>query len=150
MTIAALYGLAVDHPQIDPDDYVTPQVAAASSVIDTGCLAEMFLAFAAIPHDQLFTHDPRTTPPAVEVARANDPGNHRTAAPILLVQGTADAIVVPARTAALRTKLCAIGDNVAQITIEGGTHDDSLSRARPQVEAWIRDRLAGTPATSTC
>ena len=150
VTVAALYGLAVDHPEIDPDDYVTPQVAAASSVIDTGCLAEMFLTFAAIPHDQLFTNDPRTTPPAVDVARANDPGNQRTDAPILLVQGTADAIVVPARTAALRTKLCANGSNVAQITIQGGTHDDSLSRARPQVEAWIRDRLAGTPATRTC
>ena len=108
ITVLALYGMAEDHPQIHPEDYVTPLTAERAKVMDTGCLNEAALSIGTIPHDQLFTHDPRTTEPARSVAIANDPGHARSAAPILLVQGTADAVVVPARTEKLRGQLCAL------------------------------------------
>ena len=150
VTIMSLYGMAVDHPQLHPDDYMTPLAAAKSSVLDTGCLTDVAFAYATIPHAQLFTADPRTTYPASAVALANDPGRVRTDAPILLIQGTADTVVLPPRTEKLRAKQCRIGDSVRLITVDGGTHDSSLATARPQVATWLNDRLAGVPAVSTC
>ncbi len=150
ITIMSLYGNAVDHPQIHPEDYVTPALAAKASVLDTGCVAEIGLTIAGIPSDQLFVRNPRTTWPATAVAAANNPGNVRTAAPILLVQGTADVVVLPQRTAVLRDQLCRVRDSVGQITVPGGTHDTALGIARPQIATWLNERLAGVPAVSTC
>lgn len=150
ISVLALYGIAQDHPQIHPDDYVTPLTAEKAKVLDTGCLTEAALAFASIPFDQLFKADPRTTEPARSVAIANDPGHARSAAPILLVQGTADGTVVPARTEKLREQLCALHQPVAQVIVPGGTHDSAIATAEPQIGAWLADRLAGVAAPSSC
>ncbi len=151
VTVMALYGMAVDHPQVRPHDYVTDRTAqVAEGVIDTGCLADVGLALAAIPSAELFTANPRTTQPARSVALANDPGRARSSAPVLLVQGSADAVVVPARTEALLAEMCALGQPVQRITVAGGTHDNAASLARPQIEAWLDARLAGTAPPSSC
>ena len=72
--------------------------------------------------------------------------------PILYRQGTADA-QIPVQTApASLARLCAVGDVVDYREIEGATHagslygDDRVTEAR----AWLRDRIAGDPATDTC
>ena len=91
-----------------------------AKVMDTGCLADVSLSLATIPHDQLFTHDPRTTEPARSVAIENSPGYARTSAPILLVQGDADPVVVPARTEALRQRLCGLNETVGEVIVPGG------------------------------
>lgn len=150
VSVLALYGIAEDHPEVHPADYVTPLTAERAAVMDTGCLTEVALSLATIPHDQLFQADPRTTEPARSVAIANDPGHFRSAAPILLIQGTADSVVVPARTEKLRTILCALGEPVAQVIVPGGTHDTSPGLAKPQIGAWLADRLAGAPAPTSC
>ena len=150
VTVLALYGGAEDHPQVHPEDYVTPLTAERAKVLDTGCLNEAAVSLATIPHDQLFTHDPRVTEPARSVAIANDPGHARSAAPILLVQGTADGTVVPARTEKLRGQLCALHEPVAQVIVPGGTHDSAIGTAKPQIGAWLADRLAGAAAPTSC
>ena len=58
VTVMALYGGAEDHPQVHPEDYVTPLTAERAKVLDTGCVNEISLAIAGIPHDQLFTPRP--------------------------------------------------------------------------------------------
>jgi pimeloyl-ACP methyl ester carboxylesterase len=150
VTVMALYGGAEDHPQVHPEDYVTPLTATRAKVLDTGCVNEISLAIASIPHDQLFTHDPRVTEPARSVAVANDPGHASSAAPILLVQGTADIVAVPARTEKLRQELCGLREPVAQVIVPGGTHDTAIGTAKPQIGAWLADRLAGIPAPTSC
>jgi hypothetical protein len=150
VTVMAVYGIAEDHPQARPEDYVTPLTAERAKVLDTGCVTEAALALGTIPHDQLFRVDPRVTEPARSLAIANDPGHARSAAPILLVQGTADAVAVPARTEKLRNQLCALGEPVAQVIIPGGTHDSAIGTAKPQIGAWLADRLAGVAAPTSC
>jgi acetyl esterase/lipase len=150
VTVLGLYGMAEDHPQVHPEDYVTPLTAEKVKVMDTGCLGEVGLAIASIPPDQVFTHNPRTTEPARSVALANDPGHARTAAPILLVQGTADTTVVPARTEKLRGQLCALHEPVAEVIVPGGTHDTGIVLAKPQIGAWLADRFANAPAPTSC
>jgi len=149
--VVAAVTLAVTGPALAaPEDYVTPLTQEKSSVLDTGCIGEAGVAFATIPFDQLFTHDPRTTEPARSVALENDPGHHRSGAPILLVQGDADGTVVPARTEKLRQQLCALHQPVAQVIVPGGTHDSAIGTAKPQIGAWLADRLAGAPAPTSC
>ena len=150
ITLLALYGGAVDHPQVHPDDYVTPLTASKAGVLDTGCLSDAALAFAGIPRDQMFKADPRLTEPARSVAIENNPGRFRSSAPILLVQGTADTTVVPARTAKLLSDECALHQPVSFVSIPGGTHDSALSTAAPQVSAWLNDRMAGVRAPTSC
>ena len=150
VTVLALYGVAEDHPQVHPADYVTPLTAEHAKVIDTGCLNDVSLSLARIPHDQLFLHDPRTTEPARSVAIANEPGHARSAAPILLVQGTADTTVVPAADGEAPRQLCASHEPVAQVIVPGGTHDSAIGTANPQIGAWLADRLAGVAPPTSC
>jgi len=147
----ALFGIAEEYPQIDPADYASPALLAASSVLDTGCINDISLALAAIPFEDLFTADPRFTEPARSVMFENDPGRRTTSAPILLVQGTADAVVVPARTDALLDKLCTIGAVVDLEIVPGATHDDAATRASGEhIAPWLAARFAGEAPVSVC
>ncbi len=150
ITVMALYGIAVDHPQIHPEDYVTPRTAEAAKALDTGCLTETAIALAGIPHADLFTADPRTTSPAREAALENSPGGSPIGAPVLLVQGTADTTVVPARTDALLEKLCRCRKPIQLLTVPGGTHDNTPSLAKAEIATWLNDRLAGVHAPTSC
>ena len=151
VTVLGLFGIAVDHPQVDPADYASPELLAASPILDTACLDEVSLALAAIPFERLFTADPRTTEPARSVLLDNDPARRATSAPLLLVQGDADPVVVPARTDALLARLCALGAEVELVTVQGGKHDVAAREAAlPIIAPWIAARFANEPPGSSC
>lgn len=148
----ALYGIAEEFEQIHPEDYATPELLAAASVLDTGCINEIGLALATLPFERFFVADPRSTEPARSVVFENDPGHRATSAPILLVQGTADPVVVPARTESLLGKLCALDDAVVDLKlIPGAGHDNAAVRASEEsIVPWIAGRFAGADAASAC
>ncbi len=148
--LMALYGMQADHPQVHPRDYVSPQVAARDSVIDTGCLNDIIAAFVAIPPAQLYTHSPATTEPARSILLANDPGHVRSRSPLLVVNGTADVFVVPARVDALMEQLCSVHQVAQRLVVPGATHDNVVRLAGVQVTAWLQDRLAGKQAPDSC
>ena len=146
----ALYGAATEHPEIDPDDYVTPAAAAASSAIQTGCLNEITAAFLAVPFDGFYAHDPLVTEPARSLATANDVGRFRVDVPLFVVQGTADTTVLPQRTRDLFDRLCNTGQVTNYLEVVGAGHNDVLTRSLTQVQGWFADRLANRPATTSC
>ena len=120
--VMALYGMAEDNPDIDPADYVGPEVAAKADVIDTGCLQDIVDAFLPIPEDTFYEVDPLDDPAAREVLVANDPGHVAVDSPLLLVYGTADATVVPERMAYFIDQLCEVGQVTETIESEGADH----------------------------
>lgn len=69
---------------------------------------------------------------------------------MLLAQGEADTTVLPALTAALDRKLCAIGQKVDFRTYPGVGHIPLVSAAEPDAMSWVGDRFAGKPASSNC
>lgn len=147
----ALFGIAVDYPEIVPEHYASPTLLEKAKILDTGCINDISLEFIGIPFEDLFVNDPRTTEPARSVTLENDPGTRATSAPILLVQGDADAVVVPQRTDALLDDLCGIGATVDLVIVPDGTHDDTPGRASgPIIAPWLQARFAGEPATSAC
>lgn len=146
-----LYGAATEHHEIRFDDYAGPALsAAAASVIPTGCLNEITLAFVPIPADGYYTHDPRVTEPARSVMSTNEVGTVAVDAPLLLLSGTADQIVVIDRTRDLVASLCAVGQVTEYHEVEGATHDDIGVRSATEVRAWLADRVAGLAPETSC
>jgi pimeloyl-ACP methyl ester carboxylesterase len=148
--VMALYGMAEDNPDIDPADYVGPEVAAKADVIDTGCLQDIVDAFLPIPEDTFYRVDPRDDPAAREVLEANDPGHVAVDSPLLLVYGTADATVVPERMAYVIDQLCEVGQVTETIESEGADHGTVVTQDGAAITAWLDDRLAGEPAPDAC
>ncbi len=150
VTAMGLYGASTEYPGIDPDDYVTPAVAAVAGVVDTGCLPEITAAFLGVPFDGFWAHDPIETEPARSVFLANDVGRVRVDAPVLVVQGTEDTTVVPERTDDLVERMCGTGQVLSHLVVPGAGHQDIGTRSATEVRAWMEARLRGEPAPSTC
>lgn len=148
--VMALYGLASDHPQVKPRDYVGAQVAARDSVIDTGCLDQITAAFVTIPADVFYRVYPLDREPARSVILANDPGHVRSRSPLLLVEGTADTFVVPARVDALMQRLCSVGQVTQRLDLPGADHGTEVQVAAPAITKWFDERLAGAPPVNSC
>jgi dienelactone hydrolase len=69
---------------------------------------------------------------------------------LLVVQGTVDTTIPQALTDAFDTKACAAGDTVDYRTYDGATHGSVIAAAQDDVVAWMKDRVAGKPAPTTC
>ncbi len=147
----ALVGAATEDDDIVLANYLGPDALAASSAITTGCVQDVVDAMVPIAGaPDYFIKDPRTDPVGVAWLQANDPGQVVGAAPLLLVQGGADALVLPARTDALFKRLCGVGQVVERLDVPTADHDTVVEQSRTEVGAWLQDRFAGKPPTDDC
>jgi pimeloyl-ACP methyl ester carboxylesterase len=145
----ALYGSVSEHPDIDPADYVGPELAAKADVIENECLDAIIPALAVLPADTYYAHPPEDTEPAKSFLIANDVGDVKVDAPLLLVSGTDDQTVVIDRVRSLYSRLCDAGQVTELVVVEGATHD-IIPPSITQAEAWIKARLDDQPATNSC
>lgn len=152
VTAMGLYGGATEHPEIDPADYASPELAAAAAeVFPDQCLGDIITTLTPLAlSDAFFAHDPRTTEPARSVMLANDVGHVAADAPLLLVSGTADQRVVIERARDLYDRLCTTGQVTEYTEYPGATHDDIGAHAGPQIVDWLADRLAGVAPIDSC
>ena len=151
ITTMALVGIAAEDDTIVLEDYLAPEALEASAAIETGCVGDIIEAMLPVAGlENYFIKEPRTDPVGQAWLDRNDPGKTVGAAPLLLVQGGADILVVPARTAALRERLCGIGQSVASIDVPTADHDSVVEESLTDVGAWLRARLDGEPATDEC
>ncbi|MBS1849105.1 MAG: hypothetical protein JST73_12585 [Actinobacteria bacterium] len=148
--LLGLFGIAQDHPGSDPGSYLTPAARAKVPVLEHGCMDQIIGAFAGMADHGLFAKDPVTTEPAATFVRQNDPGRVKAPSPILLFEGTEDTYVVPARAAAVRARLCGIGQTTQFLSLTGANHGTEIIQGHEQISAWIADRFAGEPALDNC
>jgi hypothetical protein len=148
--VMGFYGAAAEHPEIVPADYVGPETAAASAVIETGCLDQIVDAFLPVPAETFYTNDPYSTEPARSILLANDVGSTAVDSPLLLVSGTADDRVVVQRVRDLYDQLCDVGQVTEYLELDGANHGNEYALAATQIEGWLANRLAGAPAPDTC
>jgi acetyl esterase/lipase len=146
-----LYGAASEHPGLDPDDYVSPAVAAVAGTITSTCLDEIIEVLAPLAVDATFWQsDPASTPPARDVLLDNDVGDVAAEAPLLLISGTLDDRVVIDRVRSLFERLCAAGQVTDLRVLDGADHGDIVPRTVADATHWMRSRLAGEPPTDSC
>jgi len=107
-------------------------------------------AFSDAPPSTYLKANPARTPIWREYVALNTPGSQPTAAPILVMQGEADEIVLPWTTDAFVRRLCQLGNTVNYKRYDGATHFTVVKPARPDLLAWMADRIAGRPAPSIC
>lgn len=148
--LMAVYGIAADHPELKPADYVGPKVIANEEVLTTGCRNEIINAFVALPREEMFPHNPITTPPAAAIVKENDAGKVKAKSPIFLYSGTKDVIVVPARVEYTYKRLCKVGQVTEYLMVDGADHGTETSAAGKEIHAWFADRLAGKPPVDSC
>jgi pimeloyl-ACP methyl ester carboxylesterase len=137
------------YPQFDPAAVLTPDALAQAAVVDEKCADDVSKTLSTLPEPAL-AHDPLQIPALASILHANTAGNRPTAAPLLIVQGTADQFVPPFVTDGLVNIACATGDTVDYRKYAGADHGGVLSAAADDVVAWFADRVAGTAPTSTC
>jgi len=151
ITAMVLVGIEADDPSVHPSDYLSAAALPAADLIRTKCVQDIIgsaLPLSMAP--DFYTVDPRTSPLGKAWLAKNDPGQVKSDAPLLLVQGGKDLLVLPPRTAALFQRLCALGQVVQQLAIPEGTHDTVTNLAKDQIVPWVAARFAGQPATNDC
>jgi hypothetical protein len=89
--------------------------------------------------------DPFTIPAWRKILDANDAQSFTTpaAAPLLIIQGSADEEVPASTTQRLEQHECSIGQDLEQWTYPGQNHVLALVASVSDVGHWIRDRFAG-------
>lgn len=151
LTVMSLYGGAGERPSIVVDDFVTPELAAAAGVLETGCLDEIVDALVPLALEgKLFLKDPRRVEPTRGMVAENEVGDTPVAAPVFLVSGTRDDRVVLDRVLDLYARMCAAGQVTEVLIIEGADHGSILPVTAARTSAWLAARLAGEPATNSC
>ena len=72
-------------------------------------------------------------------------------APVLILYGNKDTTLPPVMGDYYRKKVCALGGNVARVQLPGDqNHFTTPSVSVPFYLPWIKDRLAGKPASDGC
>ena len=83
-------------------------------------------------------------------AAENTAGSQPVTVPVLVTQGTDDALVSPDVTRAAVARTCALGGTVELREYDGADHLTIVPESTPDAIAWLADRFAGAPAASTC
>lgn len=125
---------------------VVPKIAPRCLLRDISELHEV----AAPAVGDFFAVDPSTTEPWKTLLAENTPGSDPIGVPILVTQGDADALVLPAATAAFVSRLCASGEHVTFRTYEGIDHGLIGERTVPYLMTWLPAVRGGHPPASTC
>lgn len=143
-------GLNAADPSLDLSLALTPTALALLPVVDTGCNAEVFKAFSADPFDSLVNRRALNENPWRGALLANEPGQVRTSAPILIIHGDQDE-QIPVRTSeTLKKKLCALGDSVERRVYAGQNHGSAALVSLFEVGLWLRMRVDGVATPNRC
>jgi alpha-beta hydrolase superfamily lysophospholipase len=139
----------------DLDQIVTPAARPIIAKIARNCLYNQKQILASVPGSLAlslsFLHTPPwETQPWKRIAEQNTPGGTPTKAPLLIVQGGADTIILPDATERLARKLCKAGATVDFRLYPGVAHLVTGHEAAPAVLKWIADRFANKPPPTTC
>ena len=125
---------------------VVPKIAPRCLLTDTKALHR--IARPAVGH--FYAVDPSTTSPWQEILEQNTPGQQPIGVPILVTQGDADKLVLPATTRSFVARLCRAGEHVTYHTYQHIDHGLVGERTVPLLVQWLHETLTGKPPATTC
>ncbi len=140
------------YPDLPPSVLFTSSgVTFARQNVTHHCDNGLVAAVKGVTPSSLFLPDAAANPAFVARARLNDPGQVRTPAPMLIVQGTGDdQVPAPLTDQYVTQAACPVGDVVEYVHYRGAGHDQVTFEAVPRIISWSAARLHGTRAPSTC
>jgi alpha-beta hydrolase superfamily lysophospholipase len=140
--IANGYGAAYDLPMTA----FTARGRELTKVAGESCVLEVFKQAATSPAPGVDA-DITGVPGWVPALTRNQAGLRASAAPILIVHGTADSIVAPAGTPFYADRARAAGSQVTVAWIEGGDHRSIMAAGKDQILAWLDARRMAPPTS---
>jgi pimeloyl-ACP methyl ester carboxylesterase len=149
VTVQLLAGYAAAYPEFDPSVVLTAAAEDQLDVVDRECFDGVIEHFAAGGRDDVL-EPPRSVEQWTELLRANNPGQVRIDAPVLLLDSAGDTIIQPDLVDALYQRMCDLGQTVERHTFEFGDHAENYERELTRGVEWIEQQRAGTEPISTC
>ena len=97
-----------------------------------------------------FSENPLNDPLVAQALIDQTPTPYPAELPLMLVQGTADQIVLAGPNADLQEAWCAAGSTINGLWLWGVDHVNVAGMAGPSVSGWIADRFAGLTPPNNC
>lgn len=146
----AASGLDAAYPELDLDSYLneTGRTEIAKARNDA-CVGELILNYAFRTIDDFTTTNPLPTPQWQARLAENKLGRGTVGVPVFQYHATHDEVVATPQAEALMRTYCAKGVRVTWKTYLG-EHVIGFAAGADDSFAFISDRIAGRPATSTC
>jgi len=150
--VMALYAWSLTYGDMPLSSVLTPSAISTTPALNQVCSDQVTDTYAGVPTDQIFLPGWKSSPAVQTHLTQNEPGLAPTSAPILVVQGTDDALIPYATTTALvNDRLCRTQhDTVDYLAFDGANHGTVVGLAEADVLQWIAARFAGRPAPDTC
>jgi acetyl esterase/lipase len=142
--VAAVAGLAAALPELHPADVLVPAALERLSLLETSCIASVLTAFGVIPGGALRAEGLQR-PEWQAAVSANEAGEHRSAAPVLVLQGDDDVLVRPAASVEYQQRACASGSSVQLKRYPGVDQGVVLDHALGDALDWSSARLDRKP-----
>jgi alpha-beta hydrolase superfamily lysophospholipase len=143
------------YPDVKAADYTSAFTRLVAGDIATRCASGYPALFAAVEAmllpGSLFSRDPAEGPFGARLAE-NTPSTPFPA-PLLIAQGEADDLVLPAVQSHYAATLCAAGQPLDYRTYPGRNHLSVVTADSPlaaDLLQWTRDRFAARPFTGNC
>ena len=136
-------GMTVEYPQIDPQAALSDDILPFWPDTRTKCLSELSVptSLGGIAPSKLIREGYDVTP-LYGILDAQNPAV-KTAAPVLLAQGTADSTTPKFLTDLLNGELVGLGDTVDYKVYEGVDHGGVVAAAQDDVLDFFESRLPG-------
>ncbi|MEU8222488.1 alpha/beta fold hydrolase [Kribbella sp. NPDC048915] len=146
-------------PKVDPAKLLAAEAFAVGKCLGltkTGCLGVVTAAYAHLSGEQLVSPAYWVDPRFAKFLENNTVGRRPIGGPVLLLQGTSDAVIPRGETDDIARRLCAVGTRLDYRVYPGLDHDTTQwstgidDGAMPDILKWVTDRFAGKPARTTC
>ncbi|WP_116050435.1 lipase family protein [Amycolatopsis palatopharyngis] len=146
----ALIGLDNAYPELDLDAYLNERGRTEFAKLEQhACTLELLVDYAGDSLSEYTTSSPVLTPPWLARVGENKLGGSPIAVPVLQYHADNDELVALAQAESLRDDYCAVGTSLTWKTYDTD-HITLVHTGSADALAFLADRFAGKPATSTC
>jgi alpha-beta hydrolase superfamily lysophospholipase len=138
------------YPELAEVSVLTPAALEKIDVVTQDCIPAIAAAYDDRPLAEYVDIPVLMAAAWTDLLERNAAGRQPIAAPVLVVQGTADLLVPAAATEALVSRLCQLGTTVQLTLYPEIGHGAVIATAMSDMLAWANARRNGEPAPSTC
>ena len=130
-----------------------PKVLERLTILEEGCLNDIFAAFNDLTREELSIVDnPLEVEPIKSITAENDSNKLPVSVPTLIIHGSEDEQIPVVSSQFLLAQLCSLEGNkeLQRLLFQGETHGSVVAAAADDMFEWIQARFDGDPAPTNC